>query len=141
LISPNVYRTSAEALETFEWFSKAGEWDTNFPRWERNLMVYTGATAMYLISKRLKKRHNLSDDVRKHMYEACNKWNKSIKSGPFHGGKTPDLADLAVFGALNSFEGCQAFTDTLDNTKIAPWFEAMKEYSEKNKGTVIKNAA
>lgn len=81
-------------------------------------MVYTGATAMYLISKRLKKRHNLSNDVRDHMYQACNKWVKSIKNGPFHGGKKPDLADMAVYGALSSFEGCQAFADTLENSKI-----------------------
>lgn len=162
LISPNVYRTKSEALETFEWFSEAGEWDTNFPRWERNLMVYTGAAAMYLISKRLKKRHNLSDDVRDHMYNACNKWVQSIEGSQYHGGKTPDLADMAVFGALNSFEGCQAFADTLANTNIGkyrrdnlittrifliirlklkftgPWFNAMKAYADKNRGTVIR---
>lgn len=83
-------------------------------------MVYTGAAAMFLISKRLKKRHNLSDDVRAHMYSACKKWVKSInvKNGQFNGGKSPNLADLAVYGALNSFEGCQTFNDVLENTKI-----------------------
>lgn len=87
-------------------------------------MVYTGAAAMYLISKRLKKRHALSDDVRGHMYSACKKWVGSInvKNGPFNGGKSPNLADLAVFGALNSFEGCQAFNDVLENTKIGNLF-------------------
>ncbi len=120
MISPNVYRTSSEALETFEWFSKAGEWDENFPRWERNLMVYVGATAMWAIGKRLKKRHGLTDDVRSHLYDACNRWTNEIekKKTKFLGGNEPNLADLNVFGVLNSMEGCQAFKDCLQNTKI-----------------------
>lgn len=81
-------------------------------------MVYSGAAIMFLLSKRLKKRHNLSDDVRSHMYTACNEWLAELKNGPFHGGSKPNLADLAVFGALNSFEGCQAFDDIKKNTKI-----------------------
>lgn len=120
LISPNVYRTSAEAFETFEWFAKAGEWDVHFPQWERNLMVYVGAIAMWGISKRLKKRHDLSDDVRWHLYKACDEWTSEIakKKTTFLGGKEPNLADLNVFGVLNSMEGCQAFKDCLQNTKI-----------------------
>lgn len=109
-----------EALETFEWFSDAGEWDVNFPRWERNLMVYVGAAAMYLIGKRLKKRHNLRDDVRQDIYEACKNWTTELKKrkSKFLGGNEPNLADLAFFGALNSMEGCQTFADILDNTSI-----------------------
>lgn len=120
LISPNVYRTTDEALETFEWFSKAGEWDVNFPQWERNLMVYFGASAMWLISKRLKKRHNLSDDVRQHFYNACHDWVNYLDKhkSKFHGGKAPNLADLALYGAMSSFEGCRAFADILENTRI-----------------------
>lgn len=120
LISPNVYRSSKEALETFEWFSNVGEWDVHFPRWERNLMVYAGAAAMWAISKRLKKRHGLSDDVRTHLYDACDKWTTEVqkKNAPFHGGNKPNLADLTIFGVLNSMEGCQAFSDCLQNTDI-----------------------
>lgn len=115
-----MYRNKEEALETFEWFSEIGEWDVYFPSWERNLMVYVGATAMWAIAKRLKKRHNLSDDVRSHIYEACNLWTRELdaKKNPFMGGKMPNLADLAVFGVLSSMEGCAAFQDCLTNTKI-----------------------
>lgn len=75
---------------------------------------------MFLISKRLKKRHHFSDDVRGEFYEVCNKWTDELDrlKTQFHGGKVPDLADLAVFGALCSFEGCQTFKDILANTKI-----------------------
>lgn len=139
LISPNVYRTKDEAMETFEWFSEVGEWDVHFPKWERDLMVYVGAMAMWAISKRLKKRHQLSDDVRSHMYDACDKWIAAIekKKTPFLGGKTPNLADLAVFGILNSMEGCQAFKDCLDNTKIGGWFYAVRKEVMSNRGQVV----
>lgn len=115
-----MYRTSSEALETFEWFAKAGEWDEHFPKWERNLMVNVGAFAMWAISKRIKKRHGLTDDVRMHLYEACNKWIQVIEQNKtiFLGGNEPNLADLNVFGVLNSMEGCQAFKDCMQNTKI-----------------------
>jgi microsomal prostaglandin-E synthase 2 len=120
LISPNVYRTTDEALETFEWFADFGGWNEYFPRWERNLMVYVGAYAMWVISKRLKKRHNLSEDVRVDMYNACDRWTKELKKQKkeFLGGKEPNLGDLAVFGILSSMEGCHAFQDCLENTSI-----------------------
>jgi microsomal prostaglandin-E synthase 2 len=57
LISPNVYRTWSESLETFRWFEQVGDWQQNFPTWERILAVYVGAAAMFAISKRLKKRY------------------------------------------------------------------------------------
>ena len=40
-------------------------------------------------------RHNLKDDVRQSLYDACNQWLKAI--GPkrkFMGGDIPNLADL-----------------------------------------------
>lgn len=51
-----MYRTFDEALQAFKWFSDVGEWQKNFPSWERYMMIYVGASAMWLISKRLKKR-------------------------------------------------------------------------------------
>uniref|UniRef100_A0A8D8FHD6 Prostaglandin E synthase 2 n=1 Tax=Culex pipiens TaxID=7175 RepID=A0A8D8FHD6_CULPI len=139
LISPNVYRTKDEALETFEWFSDVGEWGVHFPKWERDLMVYVGAVAMWAIAKRLKKRHQLTDDVRSHIYDACDKWAVAVekKKTPFLGGKQPNLADLAVFGVLSSMEGCQAFKDCLDNSKIGGWFYEMKKEVMSHRGQVV----
>ncbi|KAH7977484.1 hypothetical protein HPB49_001891 [Dermacentor silvarum] len=56
VLSPNVYRTWQEALQAFNYFSEVGEWEKNFPTWERLLVVYVGAAAMYFVAKRLKKR-------------------------------------------------------------------------------------
>ncbi|XP_065161734.1 prostaglandin E synthase 2 [Atheta coriaria] len=138
-LSPNVYRTKAEALQAFNWFSEVGEWEKNFPSWERNLIVYVGASAMWLIGKRLKKRHNLKDDVRESLYDHCNQWTRAIKAkgGEFMGGKEPNLADLAVFGVLSSIEGCDAFKDLLQYSNIKGWYFSMKDAVKQHKGAAF----
>lgn len=83
-------------------------------------MVGVCATAMFFISKRLKKRYELDDDVRQHIYDACNKWTKELdkKKMPFMGGATPNLADLEFYGVLTSMEGCRTFDDIRKHTKL-----------------------
>ncbi|CAB0005553.1 unnamed protein product [Nesidiocoris tenuis] len=128
MLSPNVYRTREEAIESFEWFSKVGEWDKNFSSWEVTSIVYLGSTVMYWLGKRLKKKYNLKSDVRESLYDSCNQWLKLLnaKGTTFHGGSRPDLADLAVFGVLSSIEGCSAFGDLRKKTKLSGWYDAMK---------------
>ncbi|XP_041986178.1 prostaglandin E synthase 2 [Aricia agestis] len=139
-LSPNVYRTAGEALETFKWFEEVGGWRQSFPSWECALMVYGGAAAMWIIAKRLKARHNIKDDVRQSLYDAANEWMKVIntKGTPFLGGKEPNLADISVFGVLSSIEGCQAFKDLKMNTKIGVWFEDMKKSMDRSRGKALQ---
>ncbi|XP_059481403.1 prostaglandin E synthase 2 [Neocloeon triangulifer] len=127
-LSPNVYRTKEEALQAFNWFSEVGDWEKHFSKWERLIVIYVGAMAMWMIGKKLKKRHNLKNEVRLSLYDECNFWLKELnqKKTPFMGGSQPNLSDLAVFGILNSIEGCDAFKDLETNTKIGPWYYGMK---------------
>ncbi|XP_036863979.2 prostaglandin E synthase 2 isoform X3 [Manis javanica] len=119
LISPNVYRTPAEALASFNYIVKEGK----FGPVEGAVAKYMGAAAMYLISKRLKSRHHLQDDVRKDLYEAADKWVAAVgKDRPFMGGQKPNLADLAVYGVLRVMEGLDAFDDLMQHTHILPWY-------------------
>merc|ERR1712117_687624 len=57
-LSPNVYRTPSEALAAFQWFDTAGDWANHFSTWERYLVIYVGAAAMWLIGKRLKYKYD-----------------------------------------------------------------------------------
>lgn len=45
--------------------------------------------------------------------------------GPFHGGAKPDLADLDVYGVLQSIRGHRVYDDVIKSTTIGPWLEAM----------------
>ncbi|KAK0080534.1 hypothetical protein PV325_013797 [Microctonus aethiopoides] len=141
-LSPNVYRTLGESYQTFQWFSKIGRWEEYFPFWERALMINVGAVIMWMIGKRLKKRHNLNDDVRQSFYDELNTWLKAIdaRGGTFMGGNTPDLSDLAVYGILRSIEGCDAFKDAIKHTKIDNWFKAMKELVDNHSGATLFNS-
>ncbi|XP_004849325.1 prostaglandin E synthase 2 isoform X2 [Heterocephalus glaber] len=119
LVSPNVYRTPAEALASFDYIVREGK----FGALEGAMAKYVGAVAMYLISKRLKSRHHLRDDVREDLYEAANKWVAAVgKDRPFMGGQKPNLADLAVYGVLRVMEGLEAFNDMMQHTHIGPWY-------------------
>ena len=87
-------------------------------------------------------RHNLKDDVRISLYDTCSHWMKSVKKRgtKFMGGETPDLSDLAVYGVLNSIEGCLAFQDLLKNTNIGTWYNSMKENVQNHAGYAAMNA-
>uniref|UniRef100_A0A915BZD4 Prostaglandin E synthase 2 n=2 Tax=Parascaris univalens TaxID=6257 RepID=A0A915BZD4_PARUN len=136
LISPNVYRNWAESLATFRWFSEVGEWHNTFPLWERYLAVYAGAAVMLFVSKKLKKKHGIVDE-RAAIVDACNQWVAALGDRSFLGGDKPNLADLALFGAMNSFYGCAAFAEMLERTKIGAWFERMRSEVESRAGSAL----
>ncbi|KAL7828567.1 hypothetical protein SRHO_G00322010 [Serrasalmus rhombeus] len=124
LISPNVYRTPGEALASFDYIVREGK----FGRFEGFFAKYVGAAAMWIISKRLKNRHNLQEDVRQDLYKAVNDWMAAVgKKKLFMGGESPNLADLAVFGVLRVMEGLQAFNDMMENTKVKNWYRRMEK--------------
>jgi len=137
-LSPNVYRTPGESLAAFQWFNQVGDWEKHFSSWERYLVIYFGAAVMWVIAKKLKKRHGLKQDVRQSFYDETNTWLKAVKQkgGKFLGGDKPNLADLAVYGALSAVEGCEAFLDLQANTNIRPWFEATKKAVEEQAGAI-----
>ncbi|XP_056394703.1 prostaglandin E synthase 2 isoform X2 [Hyla sarda] len=129
LISPNVYRTPGEALASFDYIVREG----NFGSVEGFFAKYVGATAMFFIGKRLKIRHNLQDDVRQDLYEAANTWVAAVgKNRKFLGGAQPNLADLAVYGVLRVMEDLQSFDDMMANSKIKPWYQRMTKAIEEH---------
>ena len=140
-LSPNIYRTPGEAIETFRYFSKVGEWDRAFSWIEKNIVIFVGAASMYFIGKMLKKRHNLNDDVRISMYNACHEWTTFLagQEGQFMGGNSPNIADLAVFGVLSAIEGTDAFRDIQQNTNISDWYFATKVAVQRNAGKPENN--
>lgn len=128
----NVYLTQS--------IKQNGDWENIFSYWERQLVIYVGAAAMYMIGKRLKKRHHLLDDVRLSLYQEVNHFLKTVKSKgtPFLGGNLPNLADLAVYACIISIEGSLAFDDLMRNTNLAPWYTRMQQVIDGRRGKVVK---
>ncbi|CAD5234654.1 unnamed protein product [Bursaphelenchus xylophilus] len=140
MISPNVYRTWEESLETFRYFDKVGDWKHNFPAWERYLAVYMGAAAMFAISKKLKKRHNIVDE-RKAILDACNDFLKAKgRDRQFLGGKEPNLADLSLYGAITSFAGTRTFAELRQQCAIGEWYDAVHKAVQEHRGAALIKA-
>jgi len=129
-LSPNIYCTIRQSLDTFRWFSKAGDWEEIFPWYQRWFIVYAGAIVMRVVAIRLRKKYNLNDNVRISLYECGDEWANAVGDKDFLGGSEPNLADLNVYGILTAIQGCEAFDDLMTNTKIQPWFERMKNLVE-----------
>nr|CAG4651097.1 EOG090X08KD [Simocephalus serrulatus] len=140
-LSPNIYRTWEESLEAFNMFSKNGEWERIFSQWERQIVIYVGAAVMYVVGKRLKKRHHILDDARQSLYNEVNYFLKTLQSKGtrFIGGEEPNLADLAVYGCISSIDGTRTFEDLMHHTYIAPWYEAMCNIIDSRRGKVTSS--
>lgn len=122
VLSPNIYRSVSEALESFDYITTNG----NFTTLERLTGKYVGAAAMYFVSKKLKKKHNITDE-RASLYEAANTWVEALNNRLFMGGSKPNLADLAVFGVLRPIRYLQSGRDMVANTNIGAWYSRMEE--------------
>ncbi|KAL3840198.1 hypothetical protein ACJIZ3_024789 [Penstemon smallii] len=121
ILSPNIYRSTSEALESFEYITSHG----NFSYTERLTVKYAGAAAMYFISKKLKKKYNITDE-RTALYEAAETWVDALKGRDFLGGAKPNLADLAVFGVLRPIRYLKSGRDMVEHTRIGDWYSRME---------------
>ncbi|KAJ8772670.1 hypothetical protein K2173_027847 [Erythroxylum novogranatense] len=121
VLSPNIYRTASEALESFDYITTHG----NFSYTERLVSKYAGAAAMYFVSKKLKKKHNITDE-RAALYDAAETWVDALKGCKFLGGTNPNLADLAVFGVLRPIRYLKSGKDMVEHTRIGEWYSLME---------------
>ncbi|XP_004500926.1 uncharacterized protein [Cicer arietinum] len=121
VLSPNIYRTVSEALESFDYITTKG----NFSLYERLVAKYGGAAAMYFVSKKLKQKHNITDE-RAALYGAAEQWVDALKGRKFLGDMEPNLADLAVFGVLRPIRHLKSGRDMVEHTRIGKWFSEME---------------
>jgi microsomal prostaglandin-E synthase 2 len=112
------------------------DFDT-IPKANKVFLKVMGAPVMWLVAK-YKTRPALiksgelkpTDDVREVLHTQVNKFvTEGLPStnakAPFHGGARPDLADIDVYGVLQSVRGHAVYDDLLQNTKIAAWVAQM----------------
>ncbi|XP_030950784.1 prostaglandin E synthase 2-like [Quercus lobata] len=131
VLSPNIYRTTSEAIESFDYITTHG----NFSFTERIIAKYAGAAAMYFVAKNLKKKHNITNE-RAALYEAAETWVDALKGRKFLGGSNPNLADLAVFGVLRPIRHLKSGKDMVQHTRIGDWYTGME--SEVGESSRIK---
>jgi len=129
LISPNVYRTLRESYDAFHYHVSLGKFHGTR---EGTVAEYGGALAMWVISKRLRKRHCKNEDVRVDLYEAINEWTEAVGDQKFIGGESPNLADVSVFGVISVMENLVVWDDLMLHTNLEPWYNRTKKHVEAN---------
>ncbi|KAK4390819.1 protein FREE1 [Sesamum angolense] len=102
---------------------------SNFSFTERIAAKYAGAAAMYFVSRKLKKKYNITDE-RAALYEAAETWVDALKGRDFLGGTKPNLADLAVYGVLRPIRYLKSGRDMVENTRIGDWYSRMEAAAE-----------
>lgn len=125
LIAPNIYRTAGESLQTFDYIVENGK----FSAWQRGTIRYAGATAMYLIGRKLKNKYGIEDE-RQAIDNALKEWTDAVaeQGGFFLAGEKPGVADLSVYGVLKAIETFDTFQHVREeNARLAEWFDRTKE--------------
>ncbi|KAL8240080.1 hypothetical protein R6Q59_013435 [Mikania micrantha] len=135
VLSPNIYRSPSEALESFDYITTNG----NFSFTERLVAKYGGAAAMYFVTKKLKKRHNIADE-RGALYDAADTWVNALKDRQYLGGSKPNLADLSVFGVLRPIRYLKSGKDMVENTRIGEWFTRMENQMKPHRDTTLQGS-
>uniref|UniRef100_A0A2N9I146 Prostaglandin E synthase 2 n=1 Tax=Fagus sylvatica TaxID=28930 RepID=A0A2N9I146_FAGSY len=99
--------------------------NSNFSFTEKITVKYAGAAAMYFVSKKLKKKYNITDE-RAALYEAAETWVDGLNGRDFLGGSKPNLADLAVYGVLRPIRYLSSGRDMVEHTRIGYWYARME---------------
>ena len=120
-ITVNIYRTAKESFQTFDYITEHG----NFGWAQRQAARVVGATMMWSLSNRLKKKYEIEGDVREALYKLADQWVDGLDGNPFMGGISPSLADIEAFGVIKSIVGTDTFNDLQHNTRISSWYERM----------------
>ena len=120
-ITVNIYRTAKESFQTFDYITEHG----NFGWAQRQAARVVGATMMWSLSNRLKKKYDIEGDVREALYKLADQWVDGLDGNPFMGGMTPSLADIEAFGVIKSIVGTDTFNDLQHETRISSWYERM----------------
>ncbi|CAJ1435299.1 unnamed protein product [Effrenium voratum] len=128
-VTLNINRTLLSAWEGYRYIDA---FDT-IPLANKIFLKVVGAPIMYMVAAKktyptLVKAGELKDgdDWRTVFHQQVNQFTEeAVGQKQFHGGKQPDLADLDVYGVLQSIRGHDVYQDMLQSTRIGPWMARM----------------
>jgi len=126
VITVNIYRTMKEAYAAFDYITVNG----NFNFFEKHAAIHAGAILMYAIAKRYNKKFNFAEE-RQELKQNCDKWaEEGLDGKKFHGGQTPSLADLSVYGVISAVEGLDTFDEIMKNEVVKVWYNNVKSLAK-----------
>jgi microsomal prostaglandin-E synthase 2 len=125
----NTNRTWSEAAQGYKYVDKI--YSFNFL--DRLILKVSGGPIMYMVAQKVTKPKLMKagydgQDPRPPLYEKINHWvHDGLKGKTFHGGNQPDLADLDIYGIIQSQRFLPVFDDMIRNTDpvFSEWINNM----------------
>ncbi len=122
-LPPIIHKNFSTSWQTFGQVLKP----SGYGVMKRALVRFAGAVAMSRVSIKKARERGISD-APKGLTEAVHHWVTAGLAGQtFHGGTTPDLADLSVFGVFRSTDGLAAVSLAKAASPVfAAWYDELK---------------
>ena len=122
-----IYDSFPNALRSFDYITKIGK----FSWFEKRMIKYSGAMAMTLVAKKIRKREQIEQpDL--FLKQKAKQWADGLGGRPFMGGSTPSASDIAVFGIAQSVADLRAGKLFKENGEFDAWMKRMQETIFKN---------
>lgn len=125
LLFPNITRSMLESWEAFGYINEV----PHFNPLQKIVLRISGALAMRAANGKIKKKYNIEDE-RSALVNCVNSWiREGLNSQKFHGGDSPDLADVTVYGCLRSIEKFTTFGELLGaaDKELLIWYNRMRQ--------------
>jgi microsomal prostaglandin-E synthase 2 len=125
LLFPNITRSMLESWEAFGYINEV----PHFNPLQKIVLRLSGALAMRVANGKIKKKYSIEDE-REALVNCVNRWVRDgLRSRIFHGGDSPDLADVAVYGCLKSIEKFTTFAWLLGEADkdLLLWYNRMRQ--------------
>jgi len=128
-IPPVIYGSFPEALRAFDYLTKVSKFSAGLKgKLSARAMKYSGALAMTLVAKKMKKKKGITDP-KAYLAKHVEQWAQALGDKDFLGDKKPNAADAAVYGISMSVANLPAREILVAEPKFAAWIQRMEETS------------
>jgi len=117
-LPPLIYRKLGDSLKAFDYITQ----QEKFNWLQQRTIKYSGALVMTMVAKKSAKEQGIADPI-SHLEKCLVDWEQALAGQNYLGGKTPNGADLAVFGILKSIETLPAFSYIQANRAVWDWYQ------------------
>ncbi|KNH06970.1 glutathione-S-transferase/glutaredoxin [Perkinsela sp. CCAP 1560/4] len=130
-----VININSSLLEAWRGYSYIDQHDTIAPH-NKLFLKFIGAPVMFLVSRlktlpALEKKYGYDKSKvppQEALRGVMTEWAlEGLTGKPFHGGKRPDLADVEVYGVLQSIRGHRVYTDIEAHAAVKEWLDRMDQ--------------
>lgn len=125
----NSIKSMKNVFETFDSYSSASEWKSRYPTWKYIYVYYVNALKTSAMYNELMHKFDSTLKPEQILDDVISQWEIGLGERAFI-SKTnePNLADLAMFGTVISYDGLSFIDESLKkHSKFNTWYQNMKQ--------------